>query len=124
VGSPAPAWDEVLRFLSLDDRPRPDEAHNVTADKAQWTPAMAWAKRRGLLRSTRVARMPRSVRRLGKRILMRDGESAARAIEASRAPIPDELLAPVWEDVARLEAWLGTTLWRPGEPAVGARAAG
>jgi hypothetical protein len=64
------------------------------------------------------------VRRLGKKILMRDGETAAQAIEASRAPIPDELLAPVWEDVSRLEAWLGTTLWRPGEPAARAKAAG
>jgi hypothetical protein len=124
VGSPAPAWSEVLRFLSLDERPRPNEAHNVTAEKAQWTRAMAWAKRRGLLHSRRVARMPRSVRRLGKRMLTRDGESAAQTIEASRAPIPDEVLAPVWEDVARLEEWLGTTLWRPGEPAARAKAAG
>jgi hypothetical protein len=124
VRPPAPAWSEVLRFLSLADRPLPAGAHNVSAEKAQWTRAMAWAKRRGLIRSRRIARFPKSVRRLGKRVLMREGEASARVLEASRAPIPDGVLDPVWEDVARLESWLGTPLWRPGETVASAKAAG
>jgi hypothetical protein len=123
VSPPFPAWFDVLRLLTLVERPRPEEAHNVTAEKAQWTRALAWAKRRGLLHSRQVARLPKPVRRLGKQVVMKTGDRAS-GLEASRAPIPDEVLAPVWEDVARLEAWLGATLWRPGEPAARAKAAG
>jgi hypothetical protein len=124
VRPPSPAWAQILRFLSLGIRPLPDGAHNVTAEKGQWTRAMAWAKRRGVLRSRRIARVPRPIRRIGKRVLMRGGEASARTIEGSRAPIPDELLDPVWEDVARLESWLGVELWRRDEPAARERAAG
>jgi hypothetical protein len=124
VRPPAPAWSEILRYLSLADRPLPDEAHNVTADKAEWTRTMAWAKHRGLMPSRRVARLPSPIRRIGKRVLTRGGEAYEAKLEASRAPIPDEVLAPIWDDLARLEAWLGTQLWRPDEQAATAKAAG
>jgi hypothetical protein len=113
VKTPAPGWTEVLRFLSLSDRPRPEGSHNVNAEKAQWTRTMAWAKRRGLVNSRRISRIPRPLRRMAKRVFAREGDTYARRLEASRAPIPAELLAPMWEDVARMEAWLGRPLWRP-----------
>jgi hypothetical protein len=124
VRPPAPAWSEVLRSLSLPDRPLPEEAHNVSADQGEWTRAMAWAKGRGLMPSRRVARLPGPIRRIGKHVLTRKGAAYVAKVEASRAPIPDDLLAPIWEDVARLEAWLGAPLWRPEEPAARAKAAG
>lgn len=111
VRPPAPAWSEVLRFLSLADRPLPGGAHNVSNENGQWTRAMAWAKKRGLLRSSRVARVPVPIRRVGKRVLVRRGEPAVRGVAGSRAAIPDELLEPVWEDLSRLERWLGRSLW-------------
>lgn len=124
VRPPATAWSAVLRFLALGDRPLPEGAHNVTVEKAQWTRTMAWAKGRGLMPSRRVARVPSPIRRIGKRILTRRSDADGARIETSVAPIPDEILAPMWDDVARLEEWLGEPLWRPGEPAARAKAVG
>ncbi len=124
VRQPAPAWSEVLRFLSLSDRPLPEGSHNVNAEKAQWTRAMAWAKSRGLVNSRRIARVPKPLRRVAKRVFAREGDTYARRLEASRAPIPDDVLTPMWADVARLEAWLGQPLWRPGDTPAGLRAVG
>jgi hypothetical protein len=123
VRPPAPAWSEVLRYLSLDDRPLPEGAHNVSADKAQWTRMMAWAKGRGLVNSRRIAKVPKPLRRAAKVVFARGGSSYARKLEASRVPIPEAPLAPMWEDIARLEAWLGSPLWPPGDAPARAKAA-
>lgn len=111
VEPPWGAWSAVLRFLSLSERPLPEGEHNVSNDKGQWTRVMAWAKGRGVINSGRVARFPKPIRRLGKAVLTRGGSAHEERLAASRVAIPDELLAPVWEDAARLERWLGTPLW-------------
>ncbi len=121
VRSHAPAWAVVLRFLGLDDRPVPESAHNVSSEKAQWTWAMAFAKRRGLISFRQISRLPAPVRRVGKKLFARGGASYAEKLDASRAPIPAELLEPMWADVARLEDWLGTELWSRDGTAVGSR---
>jgi hypothetical protein len=120
VSPPAPGWSSVLRLLSLPDRPLPDRAFNVSSDKAQWSRAMAWAKRNRLISLHQVSRLPKPVRRLGRRLFARGGASYERKLNASRVPIPERLLVPMWEDVARLESWLGSSLWSP-EDAVSAR---
>jgi hypothetical protein len=124
VNPPASAWTKVLEFLSLTDRPLPAGSYNVTADKAQWTPAMAWAKRRGVINSGRIARVPKPLRRVAKRVFAREGDGFAKQLEASREPIPPALLTPMWNDVARLEAWLGEALWQPGDTPAHLKAAG
>ena len=111
VRPPSPAWSAVLRSLSLSDRPAPEMSHNVSGEKAQWTRAMAWAKRNRLISLRQVSRLPKPLRRAGRLVFARGGSSYERKLEASRASLPSELLAPIWEDVARLETWLGSPLW-------------
>jgi hypothetical protein len=118
VRPPAPAWSSALRFLSLPDRPVPEDAYNVSSRKAQWTWLMSWAKRNRLISFRQISRLPAPVRRVGRLLFARGGSSYARKLDVSRAPIPDDLLAPVWEDVGRLEAWLGTPLWSKEETTV------
>jgi hypothetical protein len=113
VRPPSPAWSTVLEFLSLEDRPLPEGAYNVSTDKAQWTSAMVWAKERRVINSGRISRVPKPVRRVARRVFARKGGSFAKQVEASKEPIPAPLLEPVWQDVARLEAWLGRPLWDP-----------
>ena len=124
VRPPLPAWSEVLRFLSLPERPAPGGAHNVSGEKAQFTWAMAWAKRKGLINFGQISRLPQPVRRVGKLLFARGGNSYARKLEASRVPIPGELLTAVWADLARLEGWLGSPLWSPENEPVSREAAG
>jgi hypothetical protein len=115
---PAPAWTSLLRSLSLPERPVPAGARNVGAENAQWTRAMAWAKRHRLISLKRVSRLPSPVRRVGRALLARGGDSFERRLAASNVAIPEGLIAPMWEDVARLEDWLGVPLWSSdGDPA-------
>ena len=111
VDPAGPAWTKALAFLSLPDRPMPQQAHNVSSDKTQWTHLMAWAKRNHLITLKQVSRLPRPARRLGRALLTRKGATNVQRLDESRAEIPAELVDPVWEDVARLETWLGVPLW-------------
>jgi hypothetical protein len=120
---PAPAWTALLRSLSLAERPLPEGARNVGSQNAQWTRAMAWAKRRRLITLRQVSKLPSPVRRVGRLLLARGNRAYERRLAASRVPIPEGLLAPMWEDVARLEAWLGTELWTFDGATVGEQAA-
>lgn len=115
VAPSAPAWSATLRLLSLSDRPVPASAHNVSSEKAQFSSVMAWAKRRRLISFHQISRLPAPVRRVGKILFAHGGASYARKLDASRVPIPAELLTSVWEDVGRLEAWLGVRLWSRSE---------
>lgn len=109
-GEPPPAWAEVLAHLGLPDRPPPGEAHNVTAEKAQFTTPLRWLWKAGLTRYASV--LPQPLRQLGRRTLMRDGPAFQAQLQESLVDIPDELVAPVWEDVDRLAERLGQPLWQ------------
>ena len=102
VESGSRAWHDVLRFLELPDVPAPGTAHNVTAEDSQWSPLLRWLKDNGYWSFRRVARMPRPIRRVGHRLLMRTARAAS---EEPRDPgtVPSELLAPIWADVSQLE---------------------
>jgi Sulfotransferase family len=113
-----PAWSAVLRFLSLPERPMPEDAHNVGSEHRQWTGAFAFAMRHRLVTFPRIARLPMPIRRFGKRIVTRGGRTYESRLEASEVPIPDELLRGMWADVARLESWLGSPLWSPDRETV------
>jgi hypothetical protein len=111
IRPPTHAWSSVLRFLAMEQRPVPKGSYNVSNEKGQWTRTMAWAKRNRLISLQQVSRLPEPVRRMGKVIFARGGQRYERKLEDSAVPIPNELVAPVWDDVARLEAWLGLPLW-------------
>ena len=82
------AWHDVLRFLELPDVPAPGTAHNVTAENSQWSPLLRWLKDNGYWSFRRVARMPRPIRRVGHRLLMRDGKSSQERASRSRNRSP------------------------------------
>jgi hypothetical protein len=83
------AWRSVLTHIGLPDRPRPHGVHNVSDEEAGFT--------RPMLRLRESRRDPRYAGR----------------VPESLAPIPEGLLEPVWDDGARLAAWLVRTplLW-------------
>lgn len=121
VRPPAPAWSRALELLGLADRPVPEEAHNVSAEKAQWTWAMSFAKRKRLITFGQISKLPAPVRRVGKKIFARGGTAYEKRLDESRVAIPPELLGPMWDDIARLETWLDAPLWSPVEtPLTGA----
>ncbi len=123
VRAPNPGWPAVLDFLSLPERPLPETAFNVSAEKGQWTRTWAWAKRKRLINLHTVSRMPKPVRRVGKLVFARQGSAYDATLEASLVPLPPDLIAPVWDDVAKLEAWLGAPLWPDREVSVHREAA-
>jgi hypothetical protein len=106
VRAPFEAWDRTLSFLGLASRPAPGTAHNVTRENAQWSPAFGFLKRRGLVSLRNAARLPAPVRRLGKRVLMRQDDAYQRQLDRAEDPIDPALMEPIWADLARLEAWL------------------
>jgi sulfotransferase family protein len=119
VGSAPEGWLSVLRYLGLSERPCPGTAHNVSSQSAQWTRRMLWLRRKGILHLRRVATLPGPVRAIGRRVLGRRPAAYQRQLKESFATIPDTILDPVWEDLGRLEAWLGVErpLWAATTPA-------
>lgn len=107
VRQPWAGWKDTLALLDLPSRSAPGTAHNVTAENAQWTGALLWLKRLGIFSFGRAAKLPAPVRKVGKRLFTRGGESFRDRLDASRVEIPRELVAPAWEDLSKLEAWLG-----------------
>ena len=120
VRPPALGWSAVLRSLSLTERPLPGTSFNVSDEKAQWSRVMSWAKRNGFISLRTISKLPQPIRRVG-RTFAHGSQSYETRLEASRVPIPGEVLTPVWDDVARLEGWLGASLW-PREGAAQAKA--
>lgn len=111
VGESASGWHAVLDHLGLAPRPRPDEAHNVSAERGLSRTPLRWLRRFEFRR--RLAWLPGPLRGVGRIVLNTRGPRFQRVLEASRAPIAPEALAHVWNDIARLESWLGVTqpLW-------------
>jgi hypothetical protein len=115
VGEETSGWTAVLDHLGLAWRPRPQTAHNVSAERGLSRAPMKVLRRFEFRR--RLRWLPEPVRWIGRSVLNTRGARFDRVLSESRAPIPAEVLAPVWEDISRLESWMGTTkpLW-PREP--------
>jgi len=110
IRPPRPAWSRVLAYLGLPERPAPEAAYNVSARLPRYPEWM------GRLQGSRVMQkiklLPRPMRLFAKGLLpARDEEDYAEILERSRALIPEAISDPIWEDVERLEAWLGESLW-------------
>ena len=113
------AWQAVISHLGLPHRAPPDGVYNATEGKAQHTRMMSFLMRSGLLRSELIAHTPSPIRRLGKRLVTRQGPRYRRLLEESRAPMPGDVTQEIWDDVARLEEWLGgpRPLWEQARDA-------
>jgi hypothetical protein len=117
----SPGWDEILRFLNLSPRGCPGTAYNVSDEHLQWSPLMGALDGLGLFRVRAIQSVPRPIRRMGRRLLLRDGADYRRALDESRlALIPAEVSESMWVDVSLLEDWLGleTPLWKRSSPSV------
>jgi hypothetical protein len=99
------AWRALLRHLGVTEMPRPDGAFNVTADKGQFTAVMRLLWERGLIPDAR--RMPQTMRRLARSVLIRSGHRTVERLAASEEHIPERFMAAVWADVDGLPALLG-----------------
>jgi hypothetical protein len=105
VGDDGATWERVLTHLGLTLVARPDEVFNVTGDKAQFTGLMRLLWERGALPNSR--RLPQPLRRVGRRLLLRNGGRYAARTAGAADALPDDVVAPVWEDVARLPTLVG-----------------
>ncbi len=103
----APAWAQIFSFLGLPPRPRPTSVHNATADQVKAAWLMRWLRRRSWGRHVR--RLPGPMRAAVKSLA-----SGVANDDAPMPPLPDHVARVVWDDVAKLEAWLGLSdpLWK------------
>ena len=103
-------FGQVLEHLGLPARPSPGEAHNVTADKVQYTRVMLRLWEGGRLNS--VKRVPAPLRRVGKRLLTRRRHSRAETLVASAdGPLPAAVLEDLATEAEALNAMAGRVLW-------------
>lgn len=112
VGKEAQGWVQVLHHLGLPARAAPRTAHNVSSEKRHFSRAMRWIWTSPF--RSRIPQVPRPLRRLGRSVLLREGPQYQGRLEGSKVPIPAELMEPIWDDVERLEQWLGVEepLWQ------------
>jgi hypothetical protein len=105
VGPGSSGWRHITDRLGLAPRAAPGWPVNVTASKGRYTRPMRWMWEHKLDRLAH--RAPASVRRLGKRLLIRrDPWYEERLAESERVAIPDEIVRPVWRDVDQLAPWI------------------
>jgi hypothetical protein len=109
-------WQQVIGFLGLPYRSQELTHENRSSEFSKSyisLPRFNSEFRRQKIRKHRT-KVPQPVRMLAKQLLQIGGEKAyRRVLQESRTPIPDAILDPVWEDIARLEAWMGVDepLW-------------
>lgn len=101
------AWNQVLTHIGLPHRAPPREVHNVSSEKAGFTRPMLRLWESGLGR--RLATVPRPVRALGRRLLLRRSPRYAALLRRSLTPIPDGLLEPIRLDERRFAERVGWT---------------
>lgn len=106
VGGSGRAWTDVLAHLGLPPRPSPGGSHNRAEDRPN-----APGLKRILNRFGVIERLPGPARRVGAAAL--SGRGGGRLLASAADPVPDDVAALIWNDVDRLEAWLGTEspLW-------------
>ena len=114
MGPEGTTWPSVLRHLELPARPAPGDAHNVSAERGLYRGPIKL--RRNVEIRRRLSWLPGPIKRIPSRLLRRRGPEFDAMLEDSRTAIPDEMLEPVWADIARLEDWLGVAepLWSRG----------
>jgi hypothetical protein len=115
VDAAGSGWTAVLEHLGLPKRPRPDTARNVSSGRALYRAPMRFF--RSIDYERRLAWVPRPIRMVAKRLTRSRGPRFERMLEESQAQFPSGVLDPVWDDITRLENWVGRSqpFW-PREP--------
>jgi hypothetical protein len=101
----ANTWVTIWHHLELPAVDVDGARHNVAATKAAFTPAALALWERGWLK--RAGRLPKPVRRLGRRVLMRNDDERHRLLAASEADVPPHVLAELEADAARFLTMVG-----------------
>lgn len=96
------AWHGLLDFLKLDPAPWPDTVHNVTADKAAFSPVMRRLWDAGIVQ--RLPRAPSPLRRVARRVLLRPAGANAALVESARERVPDSVIGELESQVVQLKA--------------------
>lgn len=94
-------WAQLLGFLGLAPVPRPASAHNVTSDKGAFSPLMRVLWDLGL--AQRMTRGPQSVRRLGRRLLLRSPSHTAPLAETAHDEVPASVLERLHGEAEQLQ---------------------
>ena len=106
---PYEAWDQILTHIGAAAAPAPGGAVNVTAAKQQFTRPMLALWKSGLLdRLSRLA--PTGVRRLGKRILLRDDGTYRELLATADQAVPAAIEEPIRQHAFELQTHLGIDL--------------
>lgn len=106
---PHGAWGEILTHVGAASAPPPGGAVNVTAAKQQFTRPMLALWKSGMLdRFSRLA--PAGVRRLGKRILLRDDGAYRQLLATADQAVPGAIEEPIRRNAFELQTVLGIDL--------------
>lgn len=93
-------WPAILRHIGAREAPMPDESHNVSEEKRQYTRPMLWLWERDF---DVPAVTPRWLRDVAKRVLTRDSASTD-LLDTSNGLLPDSVLRALDQDKARLKS--------------------
>jgi hypothetical protein len=99
------AWLAVLAHLGLSHRPKPHSTYNATAEKQQFRRATRLLWEMGTL--SRFRNLPGPLRRLAKKLLLRPSPLATTPSMPVEKMLPEITTELIWDDVKRLERWLG-----------------
>lgn len=98
-------WARILRHIGVSFVDMPEDRHNISSETTQFTPAMRWLWDRGLIPEIR---MPRTLRRIGKRILTRDPGARSDLLATAREPLDATIEARLLRDQAQLSRLMGS----------------
>lgn len=112
IGENPSGWNAAIRHLGMAPRPAPNSTENVSAQKQGYTKLMLRLWERGWL--DRLSALPRPIRQLGKKLLTQDNLRYRARLDRSNEPIPRDMMSPVWDDIARLEEFVGRDMWERG----------
>jgi len=108
INADGAGWTQILRHLGLADRPSPGTVHNVTRNYPKATPMT-----RRLSSMRRKLGLPRPPAALRSALARSRPPVYVDPVTDDDLPVLDEVAPQVWDDITRLEAWLGVSdpLW-------------
>jgi hypothetical protein len=104
------AWESILSHLGLPPHPRPTDNQNPTEALRGYSKLFDRLATGGTL--SRLEFLPKPLKRAGARLMTSDSRRYRELIASSRDDVAVQVQAELWDDIAKLEAELGTTLWR------------
>lgn len=103
------AWRGLLGALGLPPAPRPSVQALSTKRGARWRPITAALVRLG--GASAAKRVPKGLRKVLRPLFLENGRRHRRRLASSQAALPRDLERRIWEDVSRMEEWLGGGRW-------------